>query len=266
MTTLGIFSGLWKIDPLAIALAIISTFLYARSQANRMTPRTALFATALLFGAIAMVSPVAGLADGYLFSAHMLQHLLLLLVVPPLALMSLNEARPTRARSASEFALRHPAIPWGLGVSAMWLWHEQTLCNAAAQNGLVHGLQEISLLVMGTAFWWPVLAPRAIDRLAPLATILYLFTACIACTMLGVIITFSPVEVCSIFAHPVDRFGVMPVLRNDWGLSAARDQQLGGLLMWVPSCAVYGVAILGAVRRLYREDRHELGSNGGALS
>jgi len=54
-----------------------------------------------------------------------------------------------------------------------------------------------------------------------------------------VAITFSPVEVCSVFAHPVDRLGVMPLVRDGWGLSVERDQQIGGLLMWVPAQLPY---------------------------
>jgi cytochrome c oxidase assembly factor CtaG len=144
-------------------------------------------------------------------------------------------------------------VAWGLGVGAMWLWHEQTLCNAASQSALVHRVQELSLLLMGTAFWWPILAPREESRLPPLSGVAYLFTACVACTLLGVLITFSPVEVCSVFAHPVDRLGVMPLVRDGWGLTVEKDQQVGGLLMWVPACLVYGVGILGVLGRLFRE-------------
>jgi cytochrome c oxidase assembly factor CtaG len=149
--------------------------------------------------------------------------------------------------------LSRPVVTWGLGVGAMWLWHEQTLCNAASQSALVHRVQELSLLGLGTAFWWPILAPREESRLPPLSGVAYLFTACVACTLLGVLITFSPVEVCSVFAHPVDRLGVMPLLREGWGLTAEKDQQVGGLLMWVPACLVYGVGILGVLARLFHE-------------
>jgi cytochrome c oxidase assembly factor CtaG len=81
----------------------------------------------------------------------------------------------------------------------------------------------------------------------------YLFTACVACTLLGIAITFSPVEVCSVFTHPVDRLGVMPRVRDGWGLTAERDQQIGGLLMWVPACLVYGAAILSVLARIFRD-------------
>ena len=103
---------------------------------------------------------------------------------------------------------------------------------------------------MGTAFWLPVVS----GRLTPLPGIAYLFTACVACTVLGILLTFSPVTVCSVFAHVDDRLGVMPLLRGGWGLTPERDQQVGGLLMWVPACLVYGVGILGQHGRLYATD------------
>ncbi|MGH7298632.1 MAG: cytochrome c oxidase assembly protein, partial [Polyangiaceae bacterium] len=191
-----------------------------------------------------------------LFSAHMLQHLLLVLVVPPLALLGLQPVLAARAPAqigrVGRLVMR-PVVAWGLGVGAMWLWHERALCDAAAQNALVHRVQELSLLTMGTAFWMPVLAPRDEARLPPLGAVLYLFTACTACTILGILITFSPVRVCSVFAHPVDHLGVMPLVRDGWGLGPDRDQQLGGLLMWVPACLVYGVGILGALGRMFRD-------------
>jgi putative membrane protein len=56
-----------------------------------------------------------------------------------------------------------------------------------------------------------------------------------------------------VFSHPVDRLGVMPLVRNGWGLTVEKDQQVGGLLMWVPACLVYGVGILGVLGRLFRE-------------
>jgi len=253
MDSWGLLTSCWRFDPLAIAVCVATAIAYL-APGRRFGVRTLPFAMALLILVLALASPIGQLADGYLFSAHMLQHLLLVLIVPPLALLGLAPAlRGVRPRNAVTRLLSRPIVAWGLGVGAMWLWHEQTLCNAASQSALVHRVQELSLLVMGTAFWWPILAPREESRLPPLSGVAYLFTACVACTLLGVLITFSPVEVCSVFAHPVDRLGVMPLVRNGWGLTVEKDQQVGGLLMWVPACLVYGVGILGVLGRLFRE-------------
>jgi cytochrome c oxidase assembly factor CtaG len=195
---------------------------------------------------LALTSPLHALAAGYLFSAHMVQHILLLLVAPTLALLSLPASFSLGRRFR---ALIHPFAGWLSGVGAMWLWHAPVLCNAAAVSRPIFALQSISLLALGTVFWWQILAPREAQRLSPLVAIVYLFTACVACSALGIILTLSPVRVCSIFMHPVDRLGMMDTIRQGWGLTPERDQQLGGLLMWVPMCSLYASAILAQLAR-----------------
>jgi putative membrane protein len=256
MTTRELLLSCWTPDPVAIvgcAAAVLLYVLAGRARGSATSARAIPFAVGLTVLALALVSPIGSLAEGYLFSAHMLQHLLLVLVVPPLLLLGFEptgEPPPTEHRRR----VRIPAVvPWGLGVGAMWLWHAPTLCNAASQSALVHRVQELSLLAMGGAFFWPVLSPRTAERLPPLGAVVYLFTACVSCTVLAVAITFSPVEVCSVFAHPVDRLGVMPLVRDGWGLTAQRDQQIGGLLMWLPACLVYGAAILAVLARVLGE-------------
>jgi putative membrane protein len=201
-----------------------------------------------LFGAVAAVvlallSPIDALARGTLFSAHMLQHMLLTLVAPPLALLALPptaQAAPTR---------RTPALAtWAFGVGAMWIWHAPVLCNAAATSDAVRALQNLSLPALGAAFWWPVLG--AARRLPELTAVAYLFTACVACSVLGISITFSPVAVCAAYGHAADPLGALPLVRA-WGLTPSVDQQLGGLLMWVPGCTLYAGAILAVVGRFY---------------
>jgi putative membrane protein len=246
MTTRDIVMSCWRMDPVALLGCAAAAVVYAVCGRARAGVRATAFAAGLLVTSLALLSPVGTLADGYLFSAHMLQHLMLVLIVPPLLLLGIEPSDAGR--------VRFPAIvAWGLGVGAMWLWHAPTLCNAASRSAVVHRFQEVSLLVMGAAFWWPILAPRTGERLPPLGAIVYLFTACVACTLLGIAITFSPVEVCSVFTHPVDRLGVMPRVRDGWGLTAERDQQIGGLLMWVPACLVYGAAILSVLARIFRD-------------
>jgi cytochrome c oxidase assembly factor CtaG len=188
----------------------------------------------------------------------MLQHLLLVLVVPALALMALPPATgaaftmgaPVAGRVA-RWLLDRPVVTWGSGIGAMWLWHAETLCNAASQSGSVRALQSVSLLAMGALFYWPLLAPRRAWRMSPLAGMVYLFTACLGCTLLGILITLSPVEVCPAFLHPTDAMGMVPLIRDRWGVSAAEDQQIGGLLMWIPACAVYLGGIVAQLARFY---------------
>jgi putative membrane protein len=212
---------------------------------------------------LTLASPIDVLADGYLFSAHMLQHLLLLLIVPPLILLSLTPG-PISGRFQNgrwkwvNSILCHPLATWFLGVGGMWIWHAPTLCNAAVANGWIHRLQYVSLLLMGFAFWWPIIGPWSQQRLSPLAGIIYLFSGCLGCTILGIIITFAPVEVCSIYLHPADRLGLLPMIHDQWGLTPAKDQQLGGLLMWVPACLIYFCGIIGLLARWYGQGGGEV--------
>ena len=258
MTTTELLFTAWDRDPFVIALCVAAVAAYALAFRGRVRARAGYFAGAIGVFALALVSPIGVLARGYLFSAHMLQHLLLVLIVPPLVLLSLPSEGAPRLRVLSPTpspSTRLTAAPqWLLGVGAMWLWHAPTLCDAASRSLAVNRLQTLSLIGMGAAFWWPIFAPRAKRRLAPLAAMLYLFTACIACTILGVLVTFSPVEVCSVYAHPVDRLGALSLLRGGWGLTPKADQEIGGLMMWVPACIGYAVGILAMLGRYYGED------------
>jgi putative membrane protein len=244
MTTYQFLTTAWRwnsIPLLFCALALAGYFL-----AYRRRGRPAYLGAAIVVFLFALISPVSTLADGYLFSAHMVQHILLVLIVPALLLLSLPRSF-SLPRSLTVFT--HPFIGWLAGVGAMWLWHAPALCNAATTSRAVFTIQTTSLLLMGTVFWWQVLAPRDAERLSPAAGIVYLFTACTACSILGIILTFAPVSICHVYQHPVDRLGMLGTIRGDWGLTSDKDQQIGGLLMWVPMCLIYLTAILAQLAR-----------------
>lgn len=262
MTTEQFFTSAWNWNPWGLALCAAAILLYVARLRSRSGRRIGWLLAGLAVFFVTLASPIDALADGYLFSAHMLQHLLLLLIVPPLILLSLPPAPVPRGFQEGRWRwlnwiLRHPTATWFLGVGGMWVWHAPALCNAAVTNGWIHRLQYGSLLLLGFAFWWPVIGPWPRQWLPPLAGIVYLFSACLACTILGIILTFSPVEVCAIYLHPSDRLGLLPLIQNQWGLPPARDQQLGGLLMWVPACLVYLCGILGLLARWYGETGDE---------
>ncbi len=200
---------------------------------------------------LTLVSPLNALAAGYLFSAHMLQHILLLLIVPALLLMSLPRWVSLGPRS---WLLANPFLAWVAGVSAMWFWHARPLCNAAVSSKFVGALQTFSLLVLGAIFWRQILAPREDERISPPGAVLYLFSACVACSVLGILITFAPVSVCPIYAQPpADRLGILNLIQANWGFTPEKDQQVGGLLMWVPMCLVYLSAIIAQLARWFAQ-------------
>jgi putative membrane protein len=253
VTTAHLLLTAWEKDPFTLGLCLIGTVFYVAAFRSGLARRAGHFAAALVVFVLALASPIGVLARGYLFSAHMLQHLLLVLVVPPLVLLSLRASNADAPPDTGRWRGARIALMWVAGVGAMWLWHAPTLCNAASQSPIVQNAQTLSLLAMGGAFWWPMFGRNLAHRIPPFGAMLYLFTACIACTVLGILITFSPVEICSVFLHPIDRLGALPLLRGGWGLTPQVDQQVGGLLMWVPACMVYAIAILAMLARYYRE-------------
>jgi putative membrane protein len=263
MTTSQFLTSAWNWNPWVIALCAATFLPWLVRGIHGFSARGIWLVLGAGLFFVTLCSPIDALANGYLFSAHMLQHLLLLLIVPLLILLGVPEKPAPQGVAkggwrGDNFISRRPLLCWVTGVGGMWLWHAPALCNAAVSNFWVHRLQYVSLLVMGLAFWWPIIGPGIRQRLAPLTGMIYLFTACLGCTILGIIITFSPVEVCSIYLHPVDRLGIMPLLQDQWGLTPGKDQQLGGLLMWVPACLVYFFGILGLLARWYREPSQEI--------
>jgi len=213
---------------------------------------------------LALDSPLDGLGDRYLFSAHMAQHMLLVLIVPPLLILGI---RPAWARAALaipavrriERALRRPAPAWIIGTGTLCAWHVPALYNRALASDLVHIGQHLSFLVASTIFWWPVCAPLAEARTPALGTVLYLLAASLASSGLGIVLTFAPPGLYPAYLHPHDPLGLLPTIRGGWGLTPAVDEQVGGLLMWVPGGLVYLCAILATLGRWYREgDEQEL--------
>jgi putative membrane protein len=219
----------------ALALGYIAI---VRKHGFRRAPY---FLAGVLLLLLDLVSPIDTLGDRYLFSAHVLQHFLLALVIPPLLLLG-TPAFELGPLAKLERAIGQPPVSWLLGVGTMLAWHIPALFNAALGNEGLHIVQHLSFLVAGTIFWWPILGPLQNRHLPPLSAISYLFSACICCSLLGAFLTFSPV-------------GFYPAYVGYWGLDAKSDQQLGGLLMWVPGCFVYLSAILSTVMRWYGAER-----------
>lgn len=247
---------IWSWDPTIIigCTGLILGYLYIVRM--RFDKKTLLFTMGVIFMFIALESPLDPLGDAYLFSAHMLQHLLLLLVVPPLLLMGTPE-RPMRALlekpafARVEKILAKPLVAWFLGVITIWVWHLPLLYNAALASENIHILEHTLFLVTGTIFWWPVLSPLDDHRIAPLFIIPYLFAAAVANSTLGVILTYAKPGLYPAYLHPEDEIGALSLIRQGWGITPEIDQQLGGLLMWVPGGLAYFIGIIGALMRWY---------------
>jgi putative membrane protein len=212
---------------------------------------------------LALVSPLDTLADDYLFSMHMFQHLLLSQVVPPLLLLGIPLSGwqwllSRRPLAAAEKILRRPPLAWVCGIGALWLWHWPRLFDAALRNETLHIFQHLCFLVTGTIFWYPVITPVPGHRMTAFPAFFYLFTACTFSSLLGILITFCSYQIYPFYLHPSDDLNILPQLRGF--LSASEDQQLGGLLMWFPCCLIYAGAILLTLGRWYDQPDEEPGA------
>jgi cytochrome c oxidase assembly factor CtaG len=248
MSTSQFFISAWNFSP-AVLLSGAAAIVWYLAVFGR-DRRLGWFCAGIAVLWLTLLSPLNALADGYLFNAHMAQHILLLLIAPALLLLGLPRwpLPPWRM-------LDHPVMGWISGMGAMWFWHVPALCNAAVASRPIHAVQTLSLLALGSLFWRQIVFPRdGADGLSPVGAVIYLFGACLTCSLLGIIVTLSPVAVCSIYTMPpADHLAMAQTIRNGWGITPALDQQIGGLLMWVPMCLVYLCAIFAQAVRWFAE-------------
>lgn len=178
---------------------------------------------------LALVSPLDALSDKFLFSAHMVQHLLLTMVGPMLMVIGTPEwfLRPiVRNKVLFPVArfLTYPAVAFVLFNGDFFLWHAPALYDATLINSTLHIFEHLTFIVFGILFWWPLLSPsKDLPRLSIGGQVLYLFFGGMPSVLLGAGLTFAPPLYAPYIAAP-----------RAWGISAATDQQLGGLIMWVP--------------------------------
>ncbi|MCC6589287.1 MAG: cytochrome c oxidase assembly protein [Bryobacterales bacterium] len=228
----------WSWDPLVIVCLTGGAWLYrsARPGWGLRPWERASYWTGWLILAVALVSPLHAAGEA-LFSAHMIQHEVLMAAAAPLivlgrpavALVWQLPAR-TRPRTRAVFRfLQQPWVAWAVHFAALWLWHIPRLFQATLSSGLAHSLQHTCFLASALWFWWAVLG--AGSRCRHGAGILLLFTTAIHTSILGALLTFSNTLWYPAYANTVA-----------WGLTPIEDQQLGGLIMWVPAGFVYVIA------------------------
>lgn len=211
------------------------------ASAERIHPlRVVSFLAAVVVIFLALNGPIHELSDSFLFSAHMLQHMLLMLVMPPLLLLGLPAwlLRPALARAPvarSARALTHPVLAFVLYNIVFIAWHLPRFYNWALSAHDVHIVQHLMFMVAATLMWWPVVNPvPELQRLpdGPLQ-MMYLFALAVPASIVSALITFSD-RVLYPFYEAAPR--VME-------LSALDDQRLGGLMMWIPGMLIFWIAI-----------------------
>jgi putative membrane protein len=240
----------WLADPFVLVPIITLGVVYgirfrtARAEAGgRGTSplRAVAFGAGLLVLVVALATPLDGLGERYLFSAHMLQHVLLGDVAPLLLLLGLSRVimRPaTRRLQRVERALgpfAHPLTGLLLWLGVMYLWHIPVMYEAALGNPLVHLLEHTCFFLAGIAVWWPLIQPVPMRRrLTGMWPIAYIGAAKFGLAALGLYLTWSSGVLYDTYAHAP----------RIWGLSAQTDQNAGGAVMMVEQSVTFVTALV----------------------
>jgi len=189
---------------------------------------------------VALVSPLDILADEFLFSAHMAQHMLLTFVAAPLWLIGLPGWVPEQLASRARLVwagtrLTQPAVAFVVFNGAMWEWHIPVAYDAALRSEPLHVFEHMTFMATAVLGWWPVIQRWPAKNHDPRPwRILYLFLSTFPCTALAAVITLSPHLLYSFYAEAPLKLGLSPII----------DQQVGGLLMWLPADMILMLAAL----------------------
>lgn len=200
----------WNFDPpLLLALLVLACFI------GRRTPGAAAIAVLI----VAFVSPLCALSAA-LFSARVVHHVLLVVVAAPLIARALRLGR-----------VMGPMPAFVASTAALWLWHLPAAYDAAMANVALYWVMQASLLLTAILFW------RSVFHLEqPLVqAVAYIWAALMQMALLGALLTFAPDTLYAIHA-------IAPM---DWGFTPLADQQLGGLIMWIPAALPY--VLIGAL-------------------
>ena len=259
----------WRLDPLVaggLAAAAIGWLLLLR-RVRRAHPghpvpwfRTGAFLGALAVIAVALLSGI-GAYDTTLFSIHMVQHLLLVLIAAPLLALAapitqlLRVASPRwRGRivgvlhSGPVEALGHPVVAWVTFTLVMWISHFSPLFDAALENELVHDAEHVLFLGAGLLFWWPVIAADPVRRrLTYPVRALYILLQMPPSSFLGMLITFATAPLYQHYA----------TLGSPYGIDPLADQQLAGGIMWLGGDVVFIAAVLLVVAAWMRHEERD---------
>jgi putative membrane protein len=255
----------WLPDPAVLAPLALFAGIYiwrfreARREAGGRgagLAQAAAFAGAMLALLLALASPIDGLGDDYLFSAHMVQHVLLGDIAPLLFLLSLSRVimRPaTRRLQGLERALgplANPATGIVLWLSIMYLWHIPALYDAAVEHPLLHVFEHACFFTAGVALWWPLIQPVPMRRrLTGMQPLVYIASAKAGLAALGLLLTWKSAAI-----YPY--YESTPRI---WGLSPVADQNVGGAIMMVEqSLTLVLVLVFLFVRMLAQSETEEV--------
>ena len=205
----------WNFDPLAVAVIAALAVWYGRS-------REGVLGVAVL--AVAFLSPLCALSSA-LFSARVVHHILLVAVAAPLLAL----AQPARRRTGA-------GLPFILATALLWLWHLPIAYDAALSDMAVYWIMQASLFGSAWLFWRAAFSQPEGSGLG------WVFLAYVAMGLLGALLTLAPQALYSAHASA-------PLL---WGFTPLSDQQLGGLIMWMPAGIPFALWGTMLARRAWR--------------
>ena len=258
----------WGTDPGTIIPIALTAWLYARGL-YRIWRSSGIghgikrwqawcFAGGWFALVVALISPLHPWGQ-VLFSPHMAQHEVLMLIAAPLIVLGrpmavfLAALPRAWAKNLAAFGnsnswlrfwrfIAHPFSAWTIHFIALWIWHLPAMFEATLHSEFVHAMQHLSFLLSALLFWWAVVHGQH-RRLGYGMAVLYMFTTALHSGLLGAMLTFADVSWYPTYARTA----------REWGLTVLEDQQLGGLIMWVPAGLVYIVAGLALFTAWLRE-------------
>ncbi len=249
-STAWTWSAYFTIPLFAIGLMYIVGWLRMQRRAAQVRWFPILcFAGGWLSLFLALDSPMHEISE-QLFWVHMTQHEILMLISAPLLILSqpaapLLFALPERWRvpvanvgknkivESTWLLISAPIAAWLLHAAALWVWHAPKLFDATLDSEWVHAAQHLSFLGTALLFWWTLFHKHA-GRLGYGGAILYVFTTAVHTSVLGAMLTFAPHAWYAPYAQT----------SRLWGVTALQDQQIGGLIMWVPAGTLLTIAAL----------------------
>jgi len=274
----GPFWTAWPIEPmLLIGLTTVACLYWlgwcrlARMAGGSAvsTRRAMAFLSGIIAVALALLSPIAVYSER-LFFMHMIQHLLLLLVAPSLLLlgkplvpslwglpapwrMAVGRVLvPGRPLARLGHLMTTPLVAAAAFVTTIAVWHMPVFYDAAQGRSVTHDLEHLMFFGTALLYWWPVIHPAGGQRRLSYALALpYLLPPFLESMLIGVLLTFAERPLYRTYAEMT-----MP-----WDFTVVTDQQLGGLIMWIPGGMFFLIPLIGLLMALLQgEDSRAAGS------
>lgn len=235
------FAALWHPELMAAGALVAGAYLWTVIRARGETPTQALRVVSFLLGVLLLYAgvgtPLDAISDHFLFSAHMLEHVVLSLFAPPLLLAGmppwlLRRLLGPRLQKLAGW-LTQPLVGLIVFNLAFSVYHFPLIYEAGLHSEAVHFFQHAVLVATALMLWWPVITPLPeMARLSPPGKLLYLFLASIAMTPIFALLVFAPTPLYPTYLHTTQVFGFTPL----------QDQQLGAVVMKLGALAAYGIA------------------------